>query len=448
MDNQRGRGYYVQRNYSYETLNTNETESDWRDRVIEEWTGVFDGGGVEYMAFVFHDRDVLVDGAPKPLHAHALMKFENARYLGGVMKLMGTSSEENTQLVRSYTDSARYMLHISETALNEMKFIYSLDDVTCLNCDLRTLMARDGEKKVQQKEFQDYVAVVGKQIRTGELTKKDVESLIVEKYDEAHWRKVRNDFDVDEREYLADMGKDAMINGKDRTLVYSSGPGEIGKTSTMRLVSKKFLDSRGVHKVSVGGRGLTFDFAGTYNGQKVTIADDLDSAYFHYRDFFGLFDPHEYAPSKSRNTDKHWLADYCFITNSSPLNKWIFSLIYYSTRDLQGDTKDKTLTKDALTLLWQAVRRFSYWLDFEADKITIRIPTRKRLLKDQYGNMVNMVEEIESRKQSFGMDVLDYYFMDYAVIKFDDLFKNQNEIADKIAEVLKGNKDVNGVDFL
>lgn len=428
----RFRGFRLQRNYEYEREQTNETQDEWRKRIAEEMEYIFNTQKIEYMAYIFHDKDFLEDGSPKPLHVHVDVRFENARMMPSIAKLFRVSRSSNIENIKSYVDSARYLIHVSEKAINEQKHIYQVDEVVCFNCNMKEMMRREGEAEKRTEGLNDFVATLGRQIREGEITKDDAEKEIVLNYGEADWRKVRQSFDIDEEEYLAKLGKKAMIDGLNRTLVYGSGLGGIGKSSTMRLVSQRFIDSRGVHKVSVGGRDLTFDFAGTYNGEKVTIADDLDSSYFHYRDFFGMFDPHEYAPSKSRNKDKHWLAEKCFVTNNIPLGEWVFNLIYYSNKDMQRPTSEKTLSMNAIPMIWQALRRFAFWLEFHEDKIVIKKPTSNKIIDG-----VEVAREVEKGYQVITPDTMNYYyFEDYAEITFDNLFDEQEEVADKIAEII------------
>lgn len=440
------RGFNVTRSYDYESKNTNETEEEWKERLSEEWDEIGQSDTVDYFVYIFHDRDVLESGQLKPLHAQGVIRFKNPRSVNGVMKYMGTSTEQNTEHTKSYVDSARYLLHVSEKALNARKFIYDISDAICHKCNIVDLMARDDDKK-EKADFKKRTAELGKSIRTGELTKKDVEKIIVKEFDEEHWRRVRTSYEIDEQQYLKDAGEQAMIEGVKRTVVYASGAGGAGKSSTMRKLSTHFIDGRGLHKVSVGGRGLTFDFAGTYGGQKVTIANDMDSSYFHHKDFFGLFDPNDYNPVKSRNIDKHWLADHCYITNSKPINKWIFDLIYYSDRECQRPSKDRGIAVEAHDLVWQASRRFAYWLHFEDDRIIIKKPNKWARVKDGYGGTVSIYEEFAKGTMFMDSYAIGLYFEKYAEIKFTDFFKVQDEIAEKIAKLMQGETSINGVTF-
>lgn len=439
------RGFMLQRSYDYERQQTNETEEQWKERITKELDYIYNNERVEYMLFIFHDSDLLEDGSIKPLHVHIIIKFKSPRYMQSVATLMRVSRSQNIQQVKSYTDASRYLIHVSEKALNDKKHIYSIADVTCFNCNIVDMMQRKGKMKEKDTGLNDLTANLGKQIRDGLITKDEAEVEIVSSYGETGWRRVRQSFDIDEEEYLRKLGKKAMIEGINRDLIYSSGPGGIGKSSTTRLISQHFMDSRGIHKVSAGGKRLTFDFAGTYNGEKVTIANDLDSSYFHYRDFFAMFDPYEYAPSKSRNKDKHWLAKKCFITNSKPLGQWVFDLIYYSEKAMQADifngggyAPTPALSKGAIPMVWQALRRFTYWFDFSDTKIIVKRPTKDRCYSD---TGESIFKSFETFSQRIYCDTLNHCaFEDVFEVTFNNLFIEQERVVKELVDFIKTNQ--------
>jgi|SRR5699024_12630608 len=86
-ETKRFRGFRLQRNYEYEREQTNETQDEWRKRIAEEMKHIFNSQKIEYMAYIFHDKDILEDGSPKPLHVHVDVRFENARMMPSIAKL-------------------------------------------------------------------------------------------------------------------------------------------------------------------------------------------------------------------------------------------------------------------------------------------------------------------------------------------------------------------------
>lgn len=430
----RSRGYYIQLNYEYEYNATGISEEDWREKVTTEWLDLYDSGTADYVVFIFHDKDIK-DGKPVGLHAHMVIRFKNPRYQTAVMELLNTSSLQNTQPIRRYSGATQYLLHAnSQSVQSTKKHIYGQDELIYRGIEPRELMQGTGSKKVNRDDLKDRVAELGKQIRMGELTIVDVENIIVDEFGERYWRAERADFKVDEEEYLAILGRRAVLEGFDRQTFYVSGPSSIGKSTTMTKVAARLADSRGIHPISSGGRDLTFDFAGTYNGEKVTLADDMDSSAFHERDFFNMFDPHIYSPTKSRNKDKHWLSKYVFITNTDHLPYWIFKLIYYSSRRYQSMHSEYSLSYNALPSIYQSARRFKYWFQFRKEKITIYKPINADDLIDK-GNEIGAWE-------------IDKYFEKVAVIEFENLFEKQDEIADKILRFIQGEINIEGVEFV
>lgn len=408
------RGYVIQRSYSYDAQSTNETEEAWKKRVEEEWFDVCHSGGVEFMLMIFHDKDVLDDGTNKPLHAHGIIKFTNARHQNAVMKTMGLSLVSNGTPVMTYVGAARYMLHITDQAMDDGKYIYNIDDIKTYGCTAREMMVAGGEKGAEKKDIEGFVNGIADKLSNGELTELQAKELIKETYPESGtkiWRRYRSGFEEDVKEYVNNKAENFKLNGgKGRKLstIYIDGAGGTGKSTLAGEIASHFADNRGVHFVSAGQRSLTDDFAGMYKGETVTIANDMDSSSFNTQAFYGMFEPDTYTPLKSRNQDKHWFADYCFITNSTPVYKWMFDLMYYSKKSYQfpsfdigykGTDKGHFLenymqTNDDNNALlyslelqdkaWQVARRMKFWISIEKDlgQIVVRRVKRSEPVKE------------------------------------------------------------------
>lgn len=140
-------------------------------------------------------------------------------------------------------------------------------------------------------------------------------------------------------DYLTDkhMYKEASVEWLERitefyqshqcplTSIYISGGGGTGKTSLANALAEKFADSHGVHKVAAPGKSTTFDFAGNYKGERVSIFNEFSSA-FPVEQFLSIFDPLNAMPVNSRNSDKLYFANYSIFTTSVPLETFIYNL--------------------------------------------------------------------------------------------------------------------------
>ena len=161
----RFRKFAGQRNYQYETHDangnkvSNETEEEWRERVIREWSDL-DGLGLSDNAFIFHDKDVNEDGTSKGLHAHCVATFKDGKSQSSAFKALGCSSMQNCKpVIKSKVGAYRYLCHLTDEAMNQKKYIYDWHDVICLSADLeRPLDYRDcisryrGEKEEADRE--------------------------------------------------------------------------------------------------------------------------------------------------------------------------------------------------------------------------------------------------------------------------------------------------------
>ena len=130
----------VQRNFQFETHDdkgnktSDMTESEWRKKIISEIRDYMNDGqrddGLVEIFYAFHDLDVNDDGTSKGLHVHFVATFFKKRSQSSAIKFFGASSVHNCQPCKSYVDSLRYLIHVSENALNDKKTIYLPDIVS------------------------------------------------------------------------------------------------------------------------------------------------------------------------------------------------------------------------------------------------------------------------------------------------------------------------------
>lgn len=105
---QKVRGITAQRSYDFDVHYFDEetgekhlkenapTEEEWKQQIIDDYSEI--GKESQFCYFIFHDKDMLEDGNVKPLHVHIVIKFENARRIGALMKKLGISRVEKVLL--------------------------------------------------------------------------------------------------------------------------------------------------------------------------------------------------------------------------------------------------------------------------------------------------------------------------------------------------------------
>lgn len=338
----------VQRNYQYETHNdkgekvSDITELEWREKIKSEIYSLL-GNVVTEIFCIFHDRDVNDDGTSKGLHVHMVVSFGNGnnKTQTSAIKILGASSVHNCQPCHSYVDSLRYLIHISEDAVNSQKYIYDVEDVfgwrvsddgsvvALTVSDFKGGMSRKNDKKTRAKQ-KDVKNTCSLSIATGNSTMSDVRELYSE--DSQGVGLTFNDYLSDKPMYerasaerLAIASEFYQHNPCPLTSIYIYGGGGTGKTSLANALSEHWSDAFGVHRVSAPGKSTTFDFAGNYRGERVSIFNELSSA-FPVEQFLSIFDPLNASPVNSRHFDKLYFANYSIFTTSVPPENFIYNL--------------------------------------------------------------------------------------------------------------------------
>lgn len=341
----------VQRNYQFETHDdkgnqtSDITEADWRKKVISEVRGYMNDGqrddGLVEIFYIFHDLDTNDDGTSKGLHVHFVATFLKKRSQSSAIKFFGASSVNNCQSCNSYVDSCRYLIHVSETALNEKKTIYLPDAVSgwCISEDgslvattvtdfKEAMSAKNGRKaRAQQKKVKDSCAVA---VMSGNSIISDVRDVYLEDVEHVGFSAVDylSDKSIYERasaEWLTMITEFYQTHDCPLTSIYISGGGGTGKTTLANALARKFADSHGIHQVAVAGKKTTFDFVGNYKGERVSVFNEFSTS-FPVEQFLSVFDPLNAMPVNSRNSDKLYFANYSIFTTSMSVEHFIYQL--------------------------------------------------------------------------------------------------------------------------
>ena len=388
-------GFFIQRSMDYEThdkdgqIISNISEVEWKRQVIDDWTSKIDPN--DWILIIFHDKDVLInpDGttSPKPLHAHALVRFGNAKTQSAVIKLMNLSRSGNCQPVKSYVDSARYLLHVSESALNAHKHMYRPDEVIEVNKKIEDAMSRGsniGKKRLNGPEVNDYIDDLSARISKSKITLHRARLKLEEDFGEAKghalWTRYSDRFDKDLRLALDDKARSFKVHdNRNLKTTYIYGVGGVGKSQLARAMARQLSNDDGnYYAAAAPDKGKTFDFTGGYKGENVTILDDCKSSVFDLRAFFSVFDPYQYSLSNSRNYDKAWLSEYAFLTCSDSYETWVNDLMLYSTNGAKYTRANQVESYDPYVSWhkeetrrdgWQVLRRTPIVIHVEPDKV-------------------------------------------------------------------------------
>ena len=350
------RDWFIQKSFYYDTHGANSkelTEQEWKERTKELiFSSINDDG---YCAMIFHDQDLLEDGSIKPLHAHALLHFKNPRIQSGVMKSLGITRKENCQRAKAKSSSARYLCHLSNEALNSDKHIYPIENVSVKNCIYRDLIKQSTTKKALLKDTDEFVGRLSSEIQQGILIPDNARAQIIDTFGTTDgqkiWRQFRDVFKKDYQEYLNTKANMYIKNGRNLSTFYITGSGGTGKSRIAKSLALIYADDEPIHVAAAHGKRKTFDLVSTYSGQKISLLNEVTASSFAFREFCAVFDPYEFSPVNSRNTDKPWLAEKCFMTTSDPFDFFVKKIA--STSDDKDETKE-------LDNIYQLTRRFRY----------------------------------------------------------------------------------------
>lgn len=343
----RYRKFDVQRSYYFEThdadgnLTSDMSEREWREKVDAEIAAMADTGQYLEVLYAFHDADINTDGTPKGLHVHEVITCKDACTQTAAVKKFGASSVYNCQHTQDYAGSCQYLIHVSPSAINEMKTIYLPDKVKgwYLNAEgavtpitvrafqermakKDTVRARQEQKKVKNECAIDLMK--GKTIISDvrECYEQDAKNVGLTYVDYLSEKRL---FREASAEYLERVTEFYQSHPCPLTTIYISGGGGTGKTSLANAIADSVADAHGVHKVAAPGKSTTFDFAGNYKGERVSIFNELAPA-FPVEQWLSVFDSLNAMPVNSRHSDKLYFANWAIFTTSVPVEPFMYEL--------------------------------------------------------------------------------------------------------------------------
>lgn len=462
----RFRGFNIQRNYEYDITEYDadtgekwipedaETPEEWKEKVkklLDE-----ELKKTEYGYYIFHDKDLLSNGDPKPLHVHAVLRYKNPRYVGSVYKALGLSRFENITKVQSQKGSLKYLLHITEQARKDFKHIYSQDELYIggkifedeespykRKIDHFNEMTTEGsENEDEREERKQNVIAINKAKRMVELTRNKGTTL-----DYAR-EEIINSVDIDysyvgdniysdyksklydaEKEYFENLVRKYTDTHRDLKVILISAPGNSGKSTLAGAIGNKLADDRGLHVAATVGKEKTPDFVSGYKYQKVTIANEIKGSTFGTREFMNNFDNRIYAPISSRNNDVDWVANYILFTTSKTVTELRNESFRY---DVGGSESVEVNYETGAT----RIKRDDALMN-EAFQFTRRITYYIEITRTGNGLMFINVYKYDNNKMGY---------LDLGAIKVvENYYYNKDEldrVVDKILEKMNSETDI------
>lgn len=397
--------YAITRNHDFETSKQSKmypglSEADWRKAINKEVSAYADDDAVQFVALVFHDKDVKEDGETmKPLHAHIAIQFKEKQERSWVQATYKVSRRANAIALQHPHRHILYFTHATDQAIEDGKQLYAPEDVTVWGStdyagalsyedlaqeafweplkDLNTVEKRSAFPETDSPYAMSEMTSDGFTIkstinyysglvRSGDYTPKEAEKALSDALGYYYARQQRDMLRDDELAYASDKLEEIKRHGSPLANIYIMGPGGIGKTYLAKELGNRLADKRGVHVASAPGVKKTPDALDGYIAEKVMIFNEMSPTAFTVDEFNDCFDPHYRAPFPSRNKNKGFIGDTVLMTNSlSPL-RFAKNIMLYSPGGKQyrdkGNPEELNAGRHTQNKYWQVRRRFKVFI--------------------------------------------------------------------------------------
>lgn len=163
---QGSRNYALQRNYEFDSHDENQqfnglTIEDWKKQILNDWSPT--NLKAKHVTIIFHCEDKEVNGILKSLHAHGITNEKETTSQSSMTKRSKCSCKDNCTSIKeeNLPNAYRYLLHITEKAIQDKKHIYGENELVFL--------VADGEKF----NIDDYHSMIARKVIQTEDEKKD-----------------------------------------------------------------------------------------------------------------------------------------------------------------------------------------------------------------------------------------------------------------------------------
>ena len=362
------RYYSFTRNYAYDYEKailegrTPPTEDEWKDAMRAFYAPV--AQSAHWTLLMFHDKDLIKDDngniIDKGLHLHGIAHYTRSLTFSAAVTRTGVTREENVQPItnkKNLTAALLYLTHSTERARKQKKYEYDVSAVEVyvapgVNFDYR--QARFGNipesNKLEEERRRDVRLAITMLVKDGVITVEqaqmlyDMDAFKVD-FDALMFNQHRTAYEKDRDEFGKRMTQWLTINQRSLTNIYVQGPSGRSKTEVAVALARYFGDGKPFHLCGTKGKDKTFDFANTYDGEKVSVLNELQGNFYEPAEFCSLFDPIHAATANSRNKDKPWYANFCINTTSVEFERFIWSCYQPYAKD-NLPVGDKELSTD------------------------------------------------------------------------------------------------------
>lgn len=303
-------------------------------------------------AIILHDQDLANDEDCAEPHIHAMLSFNNARYLSAVAKALGEPSAQPLQYWKGNSNNGyAYLIHATKSAMD--KYQYSPEAVQA-SFDFKTEMAAVSEivtRAKSQSKKRNEVALMLDALYEGTITKREIE----QKLTGSEYARYHNQIDAVWAKRLenlaAEFRQKMQADGRPLVAIWIYGASETGKSS----LAKDMLKQRGQPYYVSGSNRDRFQ---NYESQPSIWIDELRPTDFEFSQLLRLFDPYgEEVVAPSRYHDKSLACDFIVVStiyDPSEFHKELFK--FEKRNDVES--------------VWQLIRRLSVII--EMDSCTIK----------------------------------------------------------------------------
>lgn len=375
--------------YKYETSTNKEhnakfpgmSEQDWKLEVEKRLTDAVNSGHIEFMAFVYHDKDV-EKGKPVQLHVHVFTKMKQSHHRDNVKNAFGIYSK--ALVVSDPHGLSKYLTHISDSALNAEKHIYGFDTVRCFNCKYQDLVKSkfwnkdkklvSGLKNIEKVADAKLIAAdLGKKISDGVISRAEAEAAFKDEAGYYWFRELGDTFEFDEDNLIRRVVKVRVKAGRDIKHVYIMGNGGIGKTSLAYILMQLYAGDEFV-PAAAPGKNKTPDIFQGVRAAKGIVIDEQSPFWYELDEYNSVFDTKRQPKVSSRGKNGEFIGDTIIATNSiSPL-RFAKDLVNFTAggkkyQDPANKHEINPNNNDAVNKYWQVRRRWTNLIVLTRDEL-------------------------------------------------------------------------------